>query len=438
MSPRTLDTLCRFVGLVSVLPFLGILIAAYCDYSAPIRVVIRYEQPHVVTTTVVRVHGDDNARILREAFEAVDEHVASLKAEIKRLRDECTLLRMPSQTIVITHGGGSITLGTPQALRTPLDECKETLSATADQRDLWQRTALELGASLDECKIAMSANVTAITKERDAWKNTPMERAADEFDLAHQRYSECCALESPRPLSECTGCSTEKAALHEAHSRLANLTACATKRTPLQDVEERQRALDRCRYSGEKVCFPERTGPRCLGCEAEARELDAAKKRQESASGAIFASVKFTETNLNTAVDASCAAQLANMTAERDKWQQRAAVQTGEEEVRRLEKLYGICSSRPGWLCTRVIETDAKGHVTRSDCIECMDDLAKLNDAKQRLAAANSCPTDLAECRATQLAHDREYNALAEVCGYGTAVLSVLETLYRLPMMRNP
>ncbi len=427
MSPRTLDTLCRFVGLVSVLPFLGILFAAYCDYSAPTRVVIRYEQPHIVTTTVVRVHGDDNARILREAFEAVDEHVASLKAEIKRLRDECTLLRAPSETIVVTNGHGSITIGTRQSIRTPLDECKETLSATADQRDLWQRTALELGTSLDECKIAMSANVTAITKERDAWKNTPVQMATAEFDLAHKRYSECR-----------TGCSTEKAALYEAHSRLANLTACATKRTPMQDVEEGRQALDQRGDGGWKARFPEPPGRQFVGWEAETQEPAAAKKRQESTSSPVFASVKFAATNLNTVVDASCAAQLADMTEERDKWQQRAAVQTGEEEVRRLEKLYGICSSRPGWLCTRVIETDAKGHVTRSDCIECMDDLAKLKDAKQRLAAANSCPTDLAECRATQLAHDREYNALAQVCEYGTAVLSVLETLYRLPMMRNP
>lgn len=437
MSPRTLDTLCRFVGLVSVLPLLGILIAAYCDYSAPTRVVIRYEQPHVVTTTVVRVHGDDNARILREAFEGVDEHVASLKAEIKRLRDECTLLRAPSGTIVVTNGDGSITLGTPQALRTPLDECKETLSATADQRDLWQRTALELGTSLDECKIALSGNVTMITNERDAWKNMFLETAMAEFNRAQQQYWKCC-LDDPRPHLKCRGCSAEETVLHEADGRLAKLAAYAAQRKPMQDVGEGQQALDQRGDGGWKARFPEPPGRQFVGWEAETQEPAAAEKRQESTSSPVFASVKFAETNLNTAVDASCAAQLANMTAERDKWQQRAAVQTGEEEVRRLEKLYGICSSRPGWLCTRVIETDAKGHVTRGDCIECMEDLAKLNDAKQRLAAANSCPTDLAECRATQLAHDREYNALVEVCGYGTTVLSVLETLYRLPMMRNP
>lgn len=103
---------------------------------------------------------------------------------------------------------------------------------------------------------------------------------------------------------------------------------------------------------------------------------------------------------------ADVTAQLANMTAERDKWQERAKSDVERRQAELDQCRHGTSS------CILSIRGDPNRGITSAECMGCEAQSAALEAAKR----AQSCPAELAECRGSQLAYDREYYALEEQC----------------------
>jgi len=402
MSRPRYDLL-RLVVIASILPLLGILLAGYLDYSAPVGIWITYHRSeHLSTARYFRVHSDDDANALRDAIAAQAEYITQLKAEIKQLREELVKWRPEGATIVVTNGHNSITLSTPQAIRTPLDDCKAALADMSKERD------------------ALSAASLAGQVEHE-------QRALDECER-------CQEMQRRGFLLLCVDCGGKRAALDEAKkhvvaragscmAQLANVTAQLANMTKERDVwkltpreaadaevREREEALKRCRATGTPLpCSPgvvidARLGfmwAECPHCIREEQELKSAKERR-------------------AALD-SCPLALANMTAERDAWRRRApldaAVAKVEQREQELKRCRGPTPPTLGNCVVTGIKPDRYGRDTEYHCFGCDAEEDNLDAAKKQLLAANACAADLDECRATQLAYDKEYYALAEACG---------------------
>lgn len=333
MSRPRYDLL-RLVVIASILPLLGILLAGYLDYSAPMGLWVHYTQSANSDVNIyVRVHREIDASELERAFAEEAKYIEQLKAEIKQLREEVkksAIIGTPNQ-VTVTNAHGSITLSTPQAIRTPLDDCK---AALAD-----------------------------MTKERDA---------LSAMSLAGQ-------------------------------------------------VEHEQRALDEC----ERCQEMQRRGflLLCVDCGGKRAALDEAKKHVVARAGSCMAQL------------ANVTAQLANMTKERDAWRRRApldaAVAKVEQREQELKRCRGPMSPTLGNCVVTGIKPDRYGRATEYHCFGCDAEEDNLDAAKKQLLAANACAADLDECRATQLAYDKEYYALAEACGMVDKAVHVARAMGR-------